>query len=1090
IISITKEQQQALDEALVPREQRLTIRSFNYRLSTSFKPKEPTFQVALDVLSLTPFYPAFLITKFVDPPFEEDILTFMRELGYSGNIKFLSDHEVVQKYGAILLDYLTTQAMKDSEAYKTYHDLTTGKVQTKPKYVRRSSRSKTEQAPKPFPGTHEGTGVKTGVLDVPIYRSDEEEISWKSSDEEDDDDEARQEKEVNEEESFDHIVQTPSQNTDDEDNDDDSHGMNVEGAELFDEGENEEDDGNELYRDVNINLEAVQVVIQLQSDRLRDEAQGDNASSAVTYTSISSYSNGPSWVIPLMNADELLEMDPYEEVAQQRQAVPLSPAYVPDPIELEHHILVYVLKPVYPECHVTSDDDIQIEDQPYAADASPSALSPGYIAESDPEKDPEEDSEEDSIDYVADADDDKEDEEEEEHLALAVALLVVDHIPSAEEIEPFETDESAATPPPAYCTTSRCLSDPKHLYRFLLRADVPEVTLSPRKRLCIAPGPRFEVGECSYAPTARPTGGFKADYGFVATLDAEIRHGLEREIGYEITDVWVDPDEIAKEIPATDDNRSLMSDQLNLLRRDRYAHAHTTRLMETEARLSREGWVQLMDANDITRSEHVKLTEARMAKTTMILERVMFMEESDKIEKYVGGLVNMIYESVKASKPRIMQDAIEFATELIDKKISTFAERPLQEGLPKVKEQKSGKSGWGWKCCARAYTISVTRTNPNANVVMGTFLLNNHYASILFDTGADKSFVSTAFSSLIDIIPITLDHDVDVELAEARAPYRFAPSDMKELLDQLKELFDKGFIRPSSSPWGAPVLFFKKKDGLNKLTVKNCYSLLRIDDLFDQLQGSSVYSKINLSQIIYVDPAKIESIKDWESPTTPTQIPFQLLKEKLCSAPILALPEGAVNFIIYCDASHKGLGVVLMQNKKVIAYASRQLKIHEKNYTTHDLELGAVVFALKLWRHYLYGTKCTQMLRAQTEARKPNNLKFEDVGGMLNKVSREPRKPKKEKLEPCADETLCLNNRSWLPCYDDLRTLIMHESHKLKYSVHPGSDKMYQEMKQLYWCPNMKADIATYISKCLTCLKVKVEHQKPSDLLLQPEIPQ
>ncbi|GKE10605.1 putative reverse transcriptase domain-containing protein [Tanacetum coccineum] len=86
---------------------------------------------------------------------------------------------------------------------------------------------------------------------------------------------------------------------------------------------------------------------------------------------------------------------------------------------------------------------------------------------------------------------------------------------------------------------------------------------------------------------------------------------------------------------------------------------------------------------------------------------------------------------------------------------------------------------------------------------------------------------------------------------------------------------------------------------------------------------------------------------------------YQLLKEKLCSAPILALPEEAKNFIIYCDTSHKGLGVVLMQNEKVIAYASRHLKIHEKNYTTHDLELGAVVFALKLWRHYLDGTKCT-----------------------------------------------------------------------------------------------------------------------------------
>ncbi|GKB83376.1 putative reverse transcriptase domain-containing protein [Tanacetum coccineum] len=299
---------------------------------------------------------------------------------------------------------------------------------------------------------------------------------------------------------------------------------------------------------------------------------------------------------------------------------------------------------------------------------------------------------------------------------------------------------------------------------------------------------------------------------------------------------------------------------------------------------------------------------------------------------------------------------------------------------------------------------------------------------------------------------------------------------------------------------------------------------------------------------------------DWSDKAETT---FQLIKHKLCSAPILALPEGNEDFIAYCDASIKGLGAVLMQREKVIAYASRQLKLHEKNYTTHDLELGAVVFALKIWRHYLYGTKCTvftdhkslqhildqkelnmrqrrwlellsdydceiryhpgkanvvadalsrkerikplrvralvmtigldlpkQILEAQIEARKPENLKSEDVGGMLIENSKDPEKPRKEKLEPRADGTLCLNNRSWLPRYGDLRTLIMHESHKSKYSVHPGSDKMYQDMKQLYWWPNMKADIATYVSKCLTCLRVKAEHQKPSGLLVQPEIPQ
>ncbi|GJV43867.1 putative reverse transcriptase domain-containing protein, partial [Tanacetum coccineum] len=462
----------------------------------------------------------------------------------------------------------------------------------------------------------------------------------------------------------------------------------------------------------------------------------------------------------------------------------------------------------------------------------------------------------------------------------------------------------------------------------------------------------------------------------------------------------------------------------------------------------------------------------------------------------------------------------------------------------------------------------------------------------------------------------------------ARAPYRLAPSEMKELSEKLQELSDKGFIRPSSSPWGAPVLFVKKKDGsfrmcidyceLNKLTVKNRYLLLRIDNLFDQLQGSSIYSKIDLRsgyhqlrvrdqdipktafQTRYshyefeVMPfgltnapadekeheehlkailellkkeqlyAKFSKCEFWipkiaKSITKLTQKgikfdwgekeenAFRLIKQKLRSAPILALPEGSEDFVVYCDVSHKGLGAVLMQREKVIAYASRQLKVHEKNYTTHDLELRSVIFALKIWRHYLYGTRCTvftdhkslqhildqkelnmrqrrwlellsdydcdiryhpgkanvvadalsrkeqieplrvralvmtiglnlpkRILEAQIEAQKLENLVNEDVGGMIRKDI------PKERLEPRADETLCLHGNSWLPCYGDLRSVIMHESHKSKYSIHPGSEKMYQDVKKLYWWPNMKADIDAYVRKCLTCARVKAEHQSPS----------
>ncbi|GJV47751.1 putative reverse transcriptase domain-containing protein [Tanacetum coccineum] len=128
-----------------------------------------------------------------------------------------------------------------------------------------------------------------------------------------------------------------------------------------------------------------------------------------------------------------------------------------------------------------------------------------------------------------------------------------------------------------------------------------------------------------------------------------------------------------------------------------------------------------------------------------------------------------------------------------------------------------------------------------------------------------------------------------------------------------------------------------------------------------------------------------------------------------------------------------------------------------------------------------------KILNAQTEARKLENIRIEDVGGMLIENSKDLEKLRIEKLEPRADGTLCLNGRSWLPCYGDLRTMIMHESHKSKYSIHPGFDKMYQDMKKLYWWPNMKADIATYVSKCLTYAKVKAKYQRPSRLLVQPE---
>ncbi|GKC03465.1 putative reverse transcriptase domain-containing protein [Tanacetum coccineum] len=169
---------------------------------------------------------------------------------------------------------------------------------------------------------------------------------------------------------------------------------------------------------------------------------------------------------------------------------------------------------------------------------------------------------------------------------------------------------------------------------------------------------------------------------------------------------------------------------------------------------------------------------------------------------------------------------------------------------------------------------------------------------------------------------------------------------------------------------------------------------------------------------------------------------------------------------------------VLTYHKKLLAEAEPKYQCTILHYLQVSKDFIHTVTASK------------KILNAQTEARKPENIKSEDIGGMLIENAKFPEAIREQKLEPRADGTLCLNGRSWLPCYGDLRTVIMHESYKSKYSIHPGFDKMYQDMKKLYWWPNMKADIATYVSKCLTCAKVKAEHQRPSGLLVQPKIPE
>ncbi|GJU86444.1 putative reverse transcriptase domain-containing protein [Tanacetum coccineum] len=349
----------------------------------------------------------------------------------------------------------------------------------------------------------------------------------------------------------------------------------------------------------------------------------------------------------------------------------------------------------------------------------------------------------------------------------------------------------------------------------------------------------------------------------------------------------------------------------------------------------------------------------------------------------------------------------------------------------------------------------------------------------------------------------------------AKLPYRLAPTEIKELSNQLKELKDKGFIRPSSSPWGAPV----------------------IDDLFDQLQGSQYFSKIDLrsgyhqlrvreedipkpipdkvqreleftknlilellekeklfgkflkyefwlqevhflrhvvnSKGIHVDPSKIESVKNWKPSKTSTkiysflglagyykrfitnfskiakpltlltqknkkfewgdeqEIAFLKLKDILCDVPILELPEGADDFVVYCDTSNQGFGCVLMQRNKA------------------------------------------RILEAQSEASKGVNTPAKMLKGLDRQFERKE------------DGGLYLTERIWVPVYCNLRTLIMNEAHAIRCSIHPGANKMYYDLQGLYWWPGMKKDIAMYVSKCLTCSKGQSHNTKPLRLLQQ-----
>ncbi|GJT69224.1 putative reverse transcriptase domain-containing protein, partial [Tanacetum coccineum] len=633
--------------------------------------------------------------------------------------------------------------------------------------------------------------------------------------------------------------------------------------------------------------------------------------------------------------------------------------------------------------------------------------------------------------------------------------------------------------------------------------------------------------------------------------------------------------------------------------------------------------------------------------------------ESARIKRYVVGLALEIRGMLKVTQLTTIQNAILRAGTLTGEAISCGTLSKSNEKRKAVEEDaKSGGPGHFARDCrapikraalvnevrvviigrgtirnnrnngnqtrGRAYNVNVNAAEASRDpkVVTGTFSLNDYFNTVLFDSGADFSFISTEFVSLLNVKPSIANPSYVIEIADgmdwlsqnkavivchekvveisliggeilrvqgecalgvgktlmnvkrqvefcidlipeatpvAKSPYRLAPSEMQELFGQIQELQDKGFIQPSHSPWGAPVLFVKKKGRsfrmcidyreLNKLTVKNRYPLPRIDDLFDQLQGLRYFSKIDLRSgyhqlrvhediipkrhleqdkfvivliddiLIYskskergngvlvckeaaflghvvnhngihVGPSKIEAVKNWKAPTTPSEI-----------RSFFGLAGYYRRFIANFSKIAKPLTSLTQMNQK-------QLKIHEKNYTTHDLELGAVVFALKTWRHYLYGTKSViytdykslQHIFDQKELNMHQRRWIELFSDYECEICYHPGKAnvvadalsRKEQVKPKRVLAMAMTIQTGVKVLlvGGVRTVIMDEAHKSRYSVHPGADKMYYDLRDMYWWPGMKRDIATYVSECLTCAKVKAEHQRPSGLLQQPEIPE
>nr|GEU90959.1 copia protein [Tanacetum cinerariifolium] len=476
----------------------------------------------------------------------------------------------------------------------------------------------------------------------------------------------------------------------------------------------------------------------------------------------------------------------------------------------------------------------------------------------------------------------------------------------------------------------------------------------------------------------------------------------------------------------------------------------------------------------------------------------MVPNEEDIVERFIGGLLDNIQGNVIAANPARLQDAIRIAYQLMEKKLQGYAARsaenirrmetsaytagsnerkgpgPFKKDYPKIRSQnrrnQTRNKTRGNEVTAKACAISGGGTNPDSNVVTGTFLLNNCYASMLFDLGADRSFVSTTFSALLDVVSSTLDTSYAIELADGRVsetnivlrgctlgllghpfnidliPVELRSFDVIINMDWLEKyhaliIYDENVVR---IPYGDEVLIILG-DNCDDGNLPGLPPAQQVEFQIDLVPGAAPVARAphrlapaemqelstqlqELSDRGFIRP----SSSPWGAPSSRGRHSKDSIQDSVWA---LRVPR---------------LGAVLMQKEKVIAYASHQRKVHEKNYTTYDIELGAVVFALKMWRHYLYELLSDYDCEIRYHPEKANVV--------TDALSR------KERSKPLRVRALVMTIGLNLP-----KQILSAQSESRKEENFINED--LQDLKKQYWWPNMKAEITTYVSKCLTCAK-------------------